>query len=817
MSEAQVGLAGRGSQADYLLGTAEGWDAFQVVRWHAVEALSQPYQYEITLMRPATSGAVDLDALLDTAATFSIAAQNRWRSVHGILAEAEEIDRTTQIILYRVLLAPHFWHARYRRRCRNFVGKTLFDIVSAVLENRSPAHPEGLGGLSLSTGSATAQDVTPSFASFTPARATYRWDLKDEALVKDQARHPYVAQYNESDFTFVSRLLEAHGLSYVFEHGRDEVILAITDRPGVSPSFDAGDTFHLHRLNRSGAAVDTEIVRSFRDARRLRSRAVTVRDWDHNRSGGPLQAGVDGAQGDEDLSQHFEFPAGEERVASQPGMHAARVRIERYDAERAMREGSSTVRTMQPGYRFTLHDADGLLPDAKLLAVRVETFATQLRPEGTLLDEEPFGFTSSAGTAGAGNESRYQALSENVQFRPAATTSKPAINGVQTAVVTAEEYPDGDRPAINADSQARVRLRFPWDQRDDTGDRSPTSDWVRVSHYWAGAGYGALHHPRVGHEVIVAFLQGDPDRPIVVGRVYNATHPPPYDASQEPTKSTLKGQSAEAQQEVDGFNEIRFEDKAKQEEIYLHAQRNLDEVVLASHSTSVGGDQSNFVGHDQTNKVKGHREHTVDDYETVTVGDDRTTIFKANEHHSVAGFRDTSIGANEKLYVEGFRSTDVMANDDLFVSGWRNAFVGADTLKVAATRGVLVGTDYNVKVGGSYLSDADANHGFKSKNASFDESASFSVKAGSAKLSMSSGVITIDNGAGASISLFGAMIMVNAGSAVTVSAGGPAVVTAGGKVGIVSGAAMSMKSGGAMDLGAGGDINGKAPTIKWNG
>jgi len=259
---------------------------------------------------------------------------------------------------------------------------------------------------------------------------------------------------------------------------------------------------------------------------------------------------------------------------------------------------------------------------------------------------------------------------------------------VQAAVITAEEYPESERPAINADALGRVRVRFPWDQRPDGNDQKPTSEWIRVSQFWAGASYGALYTPRVGHEVLVAYMQGDPDRPVIVGRVYNPQHPPPYDASKDPTKSTVKSQSAETKKEVDGFNEIRFEDRAKKEEIFLHAQRDFNEVVLASHSTSVGGDQSNSVGGNQSNSVKGHREHTIDDYETVTVGSDRTTIFQANEHHTVSGFRDTTIGAYQTLGVGGFRRSTIGANDDLTVSGWHNVHVNAsDTLRVDGKHG----------------------------------------------------------------------------------------------------------------------------------
>jgi type VI secretion system secreted protein VgrG len=800
MSANEQGVRSQGNQADYVLGTSEGWGAFQVVRWHGIEELSQPFRFDITLMRQADSGPADLDRLLDAGATFRVASQSRWRTIHGVLAEAEEIDRTGQLFLYRVLLVPHFWRARYRRHCRNFVGKTLREIVSAVLENRSPARPEGAGGL-VKFSSAQGPDLHPDFTTFSEPKASYRWDVAEASRIDDANARPYVTQYNESDFDFVARLLEDEGLTYLFEHGRDEVTLAITDAPGHAPMFDSEEKLTLRRVSKSGRNDEQEIIRSIRDPRRLASRAVTVRDWDYHRSLQPLQASVDEASGDPELSRYFEFPVGEESIQDRPGMHAASVRMERCDVERSLREGISNVRTMVPGYRFDLHDGDGLIADAKLLAVRVETFATELAPQQTILDEEPFGFAGATGTPTASFDSRFVALPEKVPFRPAMRTGRPRIHGVQAAVVTAEEHPEADRPAINADKLGRVRVRFPWDQHADTDDKTPTSDWIRVSQFWAGTGYGALYTPRVGHEVLVAYMQGDPDRPVIVGRVYNPQHPPPYDASKDPTKSTVKSRSAEAKKEVDGFNEIRFEDRAKHEEIFLHAQRDLNEVVLASHSTTVGGCQSNTVGQHQTNTVKGHREHTIGDYESVTVGGDRTTLFKANEDHKVEGFRTTTIGANETLSVVGFRKSTIAADDDLTVGGWRNVLVGGgDTLNVIDKRDVKIGASYTVNTGVDYASEAGNNHVFKSTGAHFEQSSEFVVQAAGCTLSMKAGTIVLDNGAGASVVLAGGLVHVTAG-----------------RVGVMSGPISMMASGNVDIVAAGGNVNVVGGEIKLNG
>ena len=588
MGGAQAGSTNRGNQADYMLGTAEGWDAFSVVRWHGVEEISQPYRYDITLQRTTSSGPADLDKLLDAGATFRIASQraaglaHRPRHPRGGRGDRPHRRRSssTASCSCRTSGARATAGAAATSSTRR-----LQDVISAVLENRSPVHPEGKGGLVRFT-DAQAPDQHPSFSSFTPPTGSYRWDVADTSRIEDRTKtvRPYVAQYNESDFDFVARLLEEEGLSYYFEHGRDQGVFAITDTPGDSPMFDTEPTFTMRRVNRTGAASDQEIVRAFRDTRRMRSRAVTIRDWDYNRSARPLQATIDEAPDDPELSRHFEFPVGEELVQDKPGMHAADVRMQRYDAERAHARGREHVRTMEPGYRFTLHDADGISQDAKLLAVRVETFATELTPQATILDEEPLRLRGRDGRARAGLR---QPLRRAARGGPA-SARRCARRGrgstaCRPAVVTAEEYPKDDRPVINADTLARVRVRFPWDQREDKDDKTPTSDWLRVSQYWAGGELRRALHPA---------RRPRGARRLHAGRPGPAGHRRPGLQRAAPAAlRRVEGARPRARSRAGARRRRRrstastrsaSRTRRSKEEIYLHAQRNLNEVVLAS-------------------------------------------------------------------------------------------------------------------------------------------------------------------------------------------------------------------------------------------
>jgi type VI secretion system secreted protein VgrG len=794
----------RGNRADYVLGTLEGWRAFDVVHFRASEELSQPYRYEITLLRDAESGPVDLDGLVDSGATLRIATEARWRSIHGIVAEAEELDRTARLIAYRVLLVPHFWRARFRRRCRNFVDEPLEQVITAVLENRSAAHPTGHAGLTRLVGEAEPPPANPAFGEFDEPVGLYRLALLDERRIRDARIHPYVVQYNESDFDFLSRLLESEGISYWFEHTAGGVVMTLTDQPGQAPLFPRDERVTLRPLSQSGGSRNQEVVRSIRDARRARSRNVTVREFDFMRSRSLLEANATGAPiagADPDFAGHFEFPAGDEHEQSAPAKHAAEVRAQRFEAERQMRTGRGTVRVLEPGKRFRLIDEDGLRPEQELLVVAAETTAAQLFPEGLDLGEP---VRSPAGKAGANGdepaaffETRFTALPVGTPFRPEVRTPKPQISGVQTATVTAEEH--ADSLDINADSLGRVRLRFPWDQRPPEDGR-PSSAFIRVAQYWAGQGYGALYTPRVGHEVLVAFLHGDPARPVIVGRVYNAQNKPPYDPTRDPTVSTLKSKSSKvaADSFVEGFNELRFTDMLEKEEVFLHAQRDLNETVRASHSTSVGGDQSNSVGGNQSNSVTGNRVHGIKGTENLEVVGDRTAEFLSNEIRNVSANRSTEVGATDRL--ETTTRVTLVKGDDMSVVS------GQDVVQVGTKRTVQVGADHEVTAGGSYRSEAAGNHELKSTNTYINAAGAFQVvstgvhfiqgdefviNAAGCTLSMSAGMIWLDNGAGAAIGLAGGLILLASGTIIQDS--------------------------GTINLKAGGDINATAATIKLNG
>lgn len=796
---------GRGNVADYALGTTEGWDAFEVVRWHGTEALSRPYEIDITLRRAIDKGPIDLDALLDSGATFRMATAHRFRVLHGIVAEAEEIDRTRTFLYYRVLLVPPMWRMRFRRRCRTFVYRPIKDILTCVLENRAHAQATPVAGLLPLTGKLDPHDGDFDGDSFVEPHGRFVWRVSDERRLTNKDLHPFVAQYNESDFDFLTRWLAHEGIAFYFEHVRDAVVMVLTDAPGQDAPHETDRLATLRGGSVAGAHKDQEIVRWLRDARRMRSRSVTMREYDFRRSSQVFDAKAAHEGASAEAFGHFEFPAKDDRLADKLGSFPAELRLQRFEAERRLRQGMSTLRTLVPGHTLRLQDGDGLRDDEELVIVASETFATQHGMEGSLLAGEPFGFHD-AGQGVGGLENRFEVLPANVAFRPAAPAPREKIWGVQVARVwgpdTETRVDDATSTRveiapvdIHCDEHGRVRVQFPWDTR-QIQDGQPSSDWCRAAQPWAGGGYGAVHIPRVGHEVLVAFENGDPDRPVIVGSVYtNPDTPPPYDASdaKNKTRTTLRSRSTSVAEAAEGYNELRFTDYKGEEEVFLHAERDLNEIVRHNHSTSVGGDQSNSVGGNQSNTVGQNRTHDVTGTESVHVHGDRTTTFDANESHKVAANRSTDISSVERLEVGSSRSVIVHGPDMAVVDS-------DDVTQVGGSRTVQVHADHTVQTDATYHSTAAGNHTFQSTNMYVTQSGEFQVNAtslwlnvGGCSLRMSAGTISLDNGAGASMVLTGSNIL------------------------LVSGGAIQTLSGGPTNMVSGGDINAAAPAIHLNG
>ncbi|EKO3629295.1 type VI secretion system tip protein VgrG, partial [Vibrio metschnikovii] len=270
---------------------------------------------------------------------------------------------------------------------------------------------------------------------------------------------------------------------------------------------------------------------------------------------------------------------------------------------------------------------------------------------------------------------------------------RPQVDGPMIAIVVG---PKGEE--IFCDEHGRVKVHFPWDRESEQNEHS--SCWVRVSQGWAGAQYGFMAIPRIGHEVIVSFLHGDPDQPIITGRTYHATNIPPYPLPANKTRTVIRTETHQGE----GFNEIRFEDQAGQEEIFIHAQKDQNNVVNNDETTKVGHDRSENVGYDETITIGNNRTETVGNNEAITIGNDRTETVGGNEVVMIKGNTAETTAIAKAETVGAAKALTIGAGYQETVGASKNVSVGLTyTEQVGILRQLIVGERYEVVCGDSKL------------------------------------------------------------------------------------------------------------------
>jgi type VI secretion system secreted protein VgrG len=370
----------------------------------------------------------------------------------------------------------------------------------------------------------------------------------------------------------------------------------------------------------------------------------------------------------------FDYPA--ELAVMEPGesRRIAKLRIQELQTPHMIARGEGDAAGLATGRRFTLkqYPREDLNIDYLITGVGLS-------------------FSSDAFDTGAADTAlefrcSIEAIDARTPFRPTRATAKPIVHGAQTAMVVG---PSGEE--IYTDEHARVKVQFHWDRQGKVDENS--SCWIRVAQVWAGKGWGALHIPRIGQEVIVSFLEGDPDRPLITGRVYNGDSKSPYDLPANKTQSGIKSRSSKGGGAAN-FNEIRFEDKKGSEQLFIHAEKNQDIEVENDETHWVGHDRTKTIDNDETTHVKHDRTETVDNNETITVGNNRTESVASDETINVGKNRSETVGENE--------SVRVGKDQSLTTGGSRTLTVGKDqSTNVGSGLTLNVGKDESRVVGGN--------------------------------------------------------------------------------------------------------------------
>lgn len=552
----------------------------------AREELGRLFKYEVDLL--SAKDDIDPTKLLGKPMTVSVGMPDNTtaRYFNGIVTNFLYRGRAEGLSAYQAVLRPWLWLLTRNSDCRIFQEMTAPEIFENVCKE------------------------THQFSD-------YQLNLKSSYRTRE-----YCVQYRESDFAFVSRLLEEEGIYYHFEHTEDKHTLVLVDANSSLPDVEGEKKIPYRPPGE--AQVNLEHISVWNIRHEVQTGAYVLDDYDFTKPRVDLKASSNISR----EHSHAEFEA-----YDYPGLHTetadgeslARIRIEELQCQHKRFNGLADHRRMTSGRLFAVDpcDIDGKKypPETEgkeYAVVSVDIVVDSAEIEQLREDAENV------------FEASFVAIDKDTPFRPARTTPKPFVRGPQTAVVVGKQGED-----IWTDKYARVKLQFHWDREGESDENS--SCWVRVSQAWAGKNWGGIQIPRIGQEVVVDFLEGDPDRPLVTGRVYNDGQMPPYDLPDNQTQSGVKSRSSK-DGEPDNFNELRFEDKKGEEKVYFHAEKDFERVVENDDIVKIGLEKKS----PGSQTIEIHKDRSA----TIKTGNDTTKVSAGESTTEAAQKITLKVGAS---------------------------------------------------------------------------------------------------------------------------------------------------------------------------
>jgi type VI secretion system secreted protein VgrG len=542
----------------------EGVPGLRLEKLTFEEELGRPYRLQLDLI--ATEGRIDAKQVLARPMAVHLnLGTEKARHFHGLVSEFRFQGLVGTQPTYSATLRPWLWFLSKTQNCRIFQNQNAPDIIKEVFRG---------------------------YREFA--------DFEEDELARDYEKREFLVQYQESDLAFVTRVMEEFGLYYYFRHELDRHTLVLCDSPNAhfaEPGYESLPFLPPDRQRQE----HVEHIDHWTQVARVEPGAQSFQHFRYEQPN-KLLSGTE-------LDNTYPTPA-ELEVYTYPaaianleeGMARVLLAVERQRCAGEQSEGSTNCRAVSCGRRLAMTEHE------------IANYNTEYLVVSNIVQIRAHDLASGAVAAGDLVRSDFVARAASEQFRLARLTPRPVIHGVQTAVVAG---PEGQE--ICTDGTGRVRVRFHWDRRgplasgqfDSPAGPAPASCWIRVSQVWAGAGFGAVHLPRVGQEVIVEFLDGDPDRPIIVGRVYNGSHEAPFAA---PTQSGIR--SATVYGRLNNYNEIRFEDRKGAEEFHVQAERDQTLLVKRNRTEQIGADDQSTVDGNRNQHVKGSLEVGVGDLQS---------------------------------------------------------------------------------------------------------------------------------------------------------------------------------------------------------
>ncbi|MGN2623338.1 type VI secretion system Vgr family protein [Stutzerimonas balearica] len=624
----------------------------QVLEFRGREALSTPFAFEVELVSECPD--LELESLLHQPAFLAFAPHGG--GIHGLVHRIAQGESGRRLTRYRLTLVPQLAYLAHRSNQRIFQQLTVPQIVARVLEEH---------GILAGVG--------------------HRFDLGPVVYPERE----YCVQYDESDLHFIQRLCEEEGIHYHFQHSPDGHVLVFGDDQTVFPTLAP-----VAYQEDSGLVADQPVVKRFGLRLETRTSRVTRRDYDFEKPRLTMEAAFQ-SDFQPDL-EDYDYPG--RFLDRSRGKHLAQRALERHrhDYERA--EGESDQPSLVSGHFLELTEhpradwnqlwlLDEVLHEGKQPQVLEESITSAPNLHSATPSPrrgEGWGEGTLAATEfHQGYRNHFTATPWDVALRPTLRHPKPKVLGSQTAVVTG---PAGEE--IHCDEYGRVKVQFHWDRHGQADDK--TSCWLRVSSSWAGDRYGGIAIPRVGMEVLVTFLEGDPDQPLVTGCLYHAEHVVPYDLPANKTRTVFKTLSSPG---GGGYNELRIEDRKGQEQIYLHAQRDWDE--------NIEHDQKIRVGHERHDTVEANSYSEFRAEEHRTTHADRKTEVRANDHLTIGNSQHLKIGAGQ--FVEAGNEIHYYAGSKVVIDAGMelSASGGGSFLKLDPSGVTLSGSTIRMNSGGA--------------------------------------------------------------------------------------------------------------------
>jgi type VI secretion system secreted protein VgrG len=632
------------------LNTPLGKDVLELIAFSGHEEISRLFHFHLDMI--SDNNAISAAQIVGKNVTFGVKLPDDTpRFFNGIVScfSAGDEDRQGRRN-YWAEVVPWLWFLTRTSDCRIFQTKTAAEIIQQIF-----------------------QDLGFN---------DYKLQLQGSPPQRE-----YCVQYRETDFNFVSRLMEEEGIFYFFRHEDGKHTLEMANQKNAYTDCQESEVDYPRDV---GTRAVKDHITSWEHRYEFRTGKISQTDYnfeDHPARNEPtpskLMMTSQSTTVKLDNIQKYEF-------YDYPGTYAkkdqgdayTKVRMEEEEVEHDVVQAASTCRTFTPGGKFKIKSHLSKSEEGKKYAIiSIDHSAV-----------EPGAYETGA-PAGDEYKNTFSCLPESVTFRPPRLTLKPVIHGAQTAVVSG---PGGEE--IYPDKYGRVKVQFFWDREGKSDDKS--SCWIRCAQSIAGKNWGAIYIPRIGQEVVVHFLEGNPDRPLVTGVVYNADQMPPYALPGNKTQSGIKSRSSLGGSGAN-FNEIRLEDKKGSEQIMIHAEKNQDIEVENDETHWVGHDRTKTIDHDETTHVKHDRTETVDNNETITIHGNRTETVDKNESITIGGGRTENVAKDEGITIAGGRTENVSKNESITIGGGRTENVAKDeSITIGGGRTENVAKDESITIGG---------------------------------------------------------------------------------------------------------------------